>query len=67
MLRDASSATKSRGPARSPGTLWTTAEDLFGALHRRSDEPPGDIHGGAFPGPENSFPIDAAILRELEA
>ena len=47
MLRDASSATKSRGPARSPGTLWTTAEDLFGALHRRSDEPPGDIHGGA--------------------
>ncbi|MBK9713495.1 MAG: 3-methyl-2-oxobutanoate hydroxymethyltransferase [Kouleothrix sp.] len=27
----------------------------------------GDIHGGAFPGPENSFPIDAAILRELEA
>lgn len=27
----------------------------------------GDIHGGAFPGPENSFPIDEAILRELEA
>lgn len=47
MLQDASSATKSQGPARSPGTLWTTAEDLFGALHRRSDEPPGDIHGGA--------------------
>ena len=26
-----------------------------------------DIHGGAFPGPENSFPIDDAILGELEA
>src|SRR6266508_521015 len=25
-----------------------------------------DIHSGAFPGPENSFPIDEAILRELE-
>jgi 3-methyl-2-oxobutanoate hydroxymethyltransferase len=25
-----------------------------------------DIHGGAFPGPENSFPIDESILRELE-
>jgi 3-methyl-2-oxobutanoate hydroxymethyltransferase len=26
-----------------------------------------DIHSGAFPGPENSFPIDEAILRELES
>jgi 3-methyl-2-oxobutanoate hydroxymethyltransferase len=25
-----------------------------------------DIHSGAFPGPENSFPIDETILRELE-
>jgi 3-methyl-2-oxobutanoate hydroxymethyltransferase len=26
-----------------------------------------DIDSGAFPGPENSFPIDEAILRELES
>jgi 3-methyl-2-oxobutanoate hydroxymethyltransferase len=26
-----------------------------------------DMQSGAFPGPENSFPIDASILRELEA
>lgn len=25
-----------------------------------------DIHSGAFPGPENSFPMDADLLRELE-
>lgn len=25
-----------------------------------------DIHSGAFPGPENSFPLDEDILRELE-
>ena len=25
-----------------------------------------DIHGGTFPGPENSFPLDPSILRELE-
>ena len=26
-----------------------------------------DVHSGAFPGPENSFPIDDAVLRALEA
>jgi 3-methyl-2-oxobutanoate hydroxymethyltransferase len=26
-----------------------------------------DVHGGAFPAAENSFPIDDAILRELDA
>ncbi len=25
-----------------------------------------DVHSGAFPGPENSFPIDEAFLRELD-
>lgn len=25
-----------------------------------------DVHSGAFPGPENTFPLDEAILRELE-
>jgi 3-methyl-2-oxobutanoate hydroxymethyltransferase len=25
-----------------------------------------DVHSGAFPGPENSFPIDEAVLREVE-
>lgn len=25
-----------------------------------------DVHSGAFPGPENTFPLDEAIVRELE-
>lgn len=39
-----------------------------GALMRQGIEQyMADVHSGAFPGPENTFPLDEAILRELEA
>lgn len=38
-----------------------------GALMRRGVEQyMADVHAGAFPGPENTFPLDEAILRELD-
>lgn len=38
-----------------------------GALMRQGVEQyMADVHAGAFPGPENTFPLDEAILRELE-
>jgi 3-methyl-2-oxobutanoate hydroxymethyltransferase len=45
------------------GRRYADAGALIGqALRQYAD----DVHGGAFPGPENSFPMDAAIVRELE-
>jgi 3-methyl-2-oxobutanoate hydroxymethyltransferase len=45
------------------GRQYADAGALMGQAIRQYAD---DIHGGAFPGPENSFPIDEAILRELE-
>ena len=45
------------------GRRYGEAGELIGQGIRQYAE---DIHSGAFPGPENSFPIDATILRELE-
>jgi 3-methyl-2-oxobutanoate hydroxymethyltransferase len=46
------------------GRRYGEAGELIGQGLRQYVE---DIHSGAFPGPENSFPIDEAIVRELEA
>ena len=46
------------------GRRYGEAGDLIGQGMRRFAD---DIHSGAFPGAENSFPIDEAILRELDA
>jgi 3-methyl-2-oxobutanoate hydroxymethyltransferase len=46
------------------GRRYLDAGALMGQAIRQYAD---DIHGGAFPGPENSFPLDEAILRELEA
>jgi 3-methyl-2-oxobutanoate hydroxymethyltransferase len=46
------------------GRRYADAGALIGAAIRQYAD---DVHGGAFPGPENSFPIDESIVRELEA
>ena len=46
------------------GKRYLDAGALMGQAIRQYAD---DIHAGAFPGAENSFPIDPAILRELEA
>jgi 3-methyl-2-oxobutanoate hydroxymethyltransferase len=46
------------------GRRYADAGALIGAAIRQYAD---DVHGGAFPGPENSFPIDENIVRELEA
>ena len=45
------------------GRRYAEAGELISQGLRQYAE---DIHSGAFPGPENSFPIDEAIVRELE-
>jgi 3-methyl-2-oxobutanoate hydroxymethyltransferase len=45
------------------GRRYLDAGALIGQAIREYAD---DVHGGAFPGPENSFPIDERILRELE-
>jgi 3-methyl-2-oxobutanoate hydroxymethyltransferase len=45
------------------GKRYLDAGALMGQAIRQYAD---DIHAGAFPGPENSFPIDPVILRELE-
>jgi 3-methyl-2-oxobutanoate hydroxymethyltransferase len=46
------------------GRRYADAGALIGAAIRQYAD---DVHGGAFPGPENSFPLDENIVRELEA
>lgn len=40
--------------------------DAGAVIRQGLDQYVADIASGAFPGPENSFPLDAAILKELE-
>lgn len=46
------------------GRQYADAGALMGQAIRQYAE---DIHSGAFPGAENSFPVDDAIMRALEA
>jgi 3-methyl-2-oxobutanoate hydroxymethyltransferase len=46
------------------GRRYADAGALIGAAFRQYAD---DVRGGAFPGPENSFPIDESIVRELES